>query len=284
MDSNYVKAIDEEIKKRKAENELQFNLANIQSHQNDPSLMNENEPPIQNFEIDPASEEIIKNQNNLLPNDEEENDFVNEGIKSLSSNEHRINFDEKINDSNKIMTMNSFHLCQCCNKEFDTKVNIPYVLKCNHFFCKTCLENYFTDEEGIKCPIDGLVGKTLDDIQILSDFNQNNNTMPVTSHGINMKNSIDNKKKIQNNTFNANVNNMLNDENTNFMINTYDEKEDNFIDNNENNDENNDDNNDDNYNNVNINKSKTKEIDSIQYSTKKKKSYAYAVRSLLNVQ
>ena len=30
MGSNYVKAIDEEIKNRKAENELQFNLANIQ--------------------------------------------------------------------------------------------------------------------------------------------------------------------------------------------------------------------------------------------------------------
>ena len=120
--------------------------------------------------------------------------------------------------------MNSFHLFQCRNKEFDTKINIPYVLKCNHFFCKTCFENYFTDEEGLKCPIDVLVGKTLNGIQILSDFNQNNNTAPLTSHGKNMKNSINNKK-IQNNTFEPNVNNMLNDENLNFMINTYDEKE-----------------------------------------------------------
>ena len=31
MDSNYVKELEEEIKKRKAENEFQFNLANIEN-------------------------------------------------------------------------------------------------------------------------------------------------------------------------------------------------------------------------------------------------------------
>ena len=71
--------------------------------------------------------------------------------------------------------MNSFSVCQCCNKEFNSKKNIPYLLKCNHFFCITCLENYFTDEEGIKCPIDGLVGKSLNDIKIMNNFTEKKN-------------------------------------------------------------------------------------------------------------
>jgi hypothetical protein len=37
------------------------------------------------------------------------------------------------------------------------------------------LEEYFTDEEGIKCPIDGLVGRSLSDIKILYKFIDINN-------------------------------------------------------------------------------------------------------------
>ena len=66
--------------------------------------------------------------------------------------------------------MNQSGICQCCNKEFDDKKNIPCLLKCNHIFCKICLETYFTEKEGIKCPIDGLVGKDLNDVKVVNSL------------------------------------------------------------------------------------------------------------------
>ena len=266
MDSQYVKELEEEIKKRKEENDFQFNLAKINNqkgevensditqsqHQFDQEENVEHEQ-----EQDPEQNEFEQSQNNNNNFEEDEdNDLVNEGIKSIVSDENheenkldliKNNQNEKINydlqemgepKSNSkfpnLIPMNSFSVCQCCNKEFDSKKNIPYLLKCNHFFCKTCLENYFTDEEGIKCPIDGLVGKSINDIKILINFvnknnnnnniNKNNNKKNISKNNtikgnngkdLNNKN-IDNKKANKNKINNLNILNNIN-------RNTYDE-------------------------------------------------------------
>ena len=187
MESNYLKELEEEIQKRKAEAELQFNKAKISSQKselkdskNQLDLDGENN-------LDKEQEDINKSQENNLEELDEDNDIVNEGIKSLSEEkkeENNINYElneekngENINyeiqDINEpknnlnypnLISKSQSNKCQCCDKEFDNKKNIPCLLKCKHIFCKICLETYFTEKEGIKCPIDGLVGKDLNDV------------------------------------------------------------------------------------------------------------------------
>jgi hypothetical protein len=170
--------------------------------------------------------------------------------------------------------MNSFSVCQCCNKEFDSKKNIPYLLKCNHFFCKTCLENYFTDEEGIKCPIDGLVGKSLNDIKIMKNYVDNNKKNDINN---NNKNSMNNNKK--NDKRKMNKNNIKNNNGkelkdiNNKNINRNKENKNNLnMFNNNNNDENEyEDNENENFNE---NSNTNNEINNKQFSSNKKKNTA----------
>ena len=245
MDSNYIKNIEEEIKKRKAENDFQMNLPKLNKEkeemENSDNEQSQNqyeqeEEVEQEQEQEPENEQeneqgqeqndIEQTPNNNNFEEEEDNDLVNEGIKSIVSdenqkiekNEENINYDlQEINEPKtnskfpNLISMNSFSVCQCCNKEFDSKKNIPYLLKCNHFFCKTCLENYFTDEEGIKCPIDGLVGKSLNDIKIMNNFtDKKTNEKKI----VNKKNNTNNKKNInENNSLNVNNGKDLNNKN-----------------------------------------------------------------------
>ena len=46
----------------------------------------------------------------------------------------------------------------------------PFLFKCGHFFCKKCILDQFIDEEGIKCPNDGLVAKSISELKILNNF------------------------------------------------------------------------------------------------------------------
>lgn len=66
--------------------------------------------------------------------------------------------------------------------------HLPFLLLCEHFFCKSCIESYFTDENGIiSCPEDGQVANSINELKILKnliigDSKQKNN---------NVDNSID---------------------------------------------------------------------------------------------
>ena len=44
------------------------------------------------------------------------------------------------------------------------------MLKCGHFFCLKCIKEHFTDEEGIKCPNDGLVALSIKELKILNNL------------------------------------------------------------------------------------------------------------------
>ena len=236
MDSNYLKALEEEIQKRKEDNNFQMNIPN-KKNENEEKENSENEQSQNQYEQEEEIEqeqeqeqenqeqeknELEQSQSNNNFEEDEDNDLVNEGIKSIVSDqnqkhEENINYDlQGINEpkSNSkfpnLISMNSFSVCQCCNKEFDSKKNIPYLLKCNHFFCKTCLENYFTDEEGIKCPIDGLVGKSLKDIKILNNFMENKKTENNKVNKNNNKKVIKDKSIKGKNGKELNIKNKLN--------------------------------------------------------------------------
>ena len=232
MDSNYLKELEEEIQKRKAEAELQFNQANLNSQK----LDSKNSEQEYEHQSNAGSEKNLEQEQEELENnfeEEEDNDIVNEGIKSLSDENkvgNKMNLDlneekngENINyeiqdmnepkmDSNipNIISMNQSGICQCCNKEYDNKLNLPCLLKCNHIFCKVCLETYFTEKEGLKCPIDGLVGKDINDVQIVNNLiegkekekNKNNKNNKKTKK----KTSNKKKKELNNNNINININ------------------------------------------------------------------------------
>ena len=280
MDSKYLKDLEEEIKQKKAENDFQMNLpktnkekeeienSEIEHSQNqyeqEEEIEQDQEQEVEQEQEQNDLEQSQNNNNNF--EEEEDNDIVNEGIKSIVSDENQKieknieNIDYDLQELNEpktnskfpnLISMNSFSVCQCCNKEFDSKKNIPYLLKCNHFFCKTCLENYFTDEEGIKCPIDGLVGKSLNDIKILTNFMENKNNEKKVNNKIsnNKKNlnennylkgnngkNLNNKKKMNKN-LNKNKENNLN---TNIIKNENNEYEENENDNENNSNINND--------------------------------------------
>ena len=191
MDSNYLKELEEEIQKRKAEAELQFNKAKISSQKSDLKDSKNQLDLDEENNLEKEQEDLGQSHENNPEEQDEDNDIVNEGIKSLSDEkkeENNINFElneekngeninyeiqdinEPKNDLNypNLISMNQSNICQCCNKEFDNNKNIPCMLKCKHIFCKMCLETYFTEKEGIKCPIDGLVGKDLNDVQIVN--------------------------------------------------------------------------------------------------------------------
>ena len=313
MDSNYVKELEEEIKKRKAENDFQFNLAQINNqkiekensdlaesqHQfeQEEEIEQEHEQEQeqeQDQDQDQEQNEFEKSQNNNNFEEEEDNDLVNEGIKSLVSddnkkneqNEENINYDlQDINEPKtnskfqNIISMNSFSVCQCCNKEFDSKKNIPYLLKCNHFFCKTCLENYFTDEEGIKCPIDGLVGKSLNDIKIMKNYVDNNKKNDINN---NNKNSMNNnkkndKRKMNKNNIRNNNGKELKDNNKNMNRNKENKINLNMFNNN-NNDENEYEDNDN--ENFNENSNTNDDINNKQFSSNKKKNSAASKKGI----
>ena len=237
MSSNYIKELEEEIKKTKEENDLHFNIAKLKI---DKMALKENLNKIQSTPKKEKKEKIIekKNLNNSkdkinninLPKDENKND-------TLESNNNNDNDDNNIeeninNDKIKIINdeniLTNFQICQCCNKEFDLKKRIPFLLKCNHIFCKKCLENYFTDEEGIKCPIDGNMGKSINDIKILNLFEDkkfenenkksiNRNINFLTNKSRSNKDLIRNKKK--NLTFQNDKINSIYDQIRNYLVN-----------------------------------------------------------------
>ena len=249
MNSNSVKDLEEEdeeevINKKKSENIKNNIKDNI-------DLENQKELNISN------NDEDQKNENNSKEkiNDNDNNETIgSDDIKDKENNNKNIKNEENINYDNdkkikinkikfpNFITNNSLKICQCCNKGFNKEKKIPFLLKCNHIFCKKCLEKYFTDKEGIKCPIDGLVGKSLNDIKILYNFldnknynNKNKNKPKITINKSN-KNYItyldnnkikskSNKELIRNNKKNLNVKN-------NYIVNTYYDKIKNFINNN----------------------------------------------------
>ena len=108
------------------------------------------------------------NSNNNIKNDNNVNNNIN------NDNEIDINNNNIENESNEselpLVTLNFLSICQCCKNSFNSVDNIPYLLKCGHFFCKQCILQQFTDEEGIRCPNDGLVNKSISDLKVLNNF------------------------------------------------------------------------------------------------------------------
>ena len=207
MSSEYLKVLEDEIKKTKAENDYHFKLATTNKEKKEDSKMEKSQQNndkeinvnnIKDIELDLNNNDLDENSitNKKVSKQNKKNNSksidLNNNYKKSQSKIHKkkeanINVDISIDDNDndndnyidneKKIDLKNIKTCQCCNKKFDSNIRIPYLLECNHIFCKNCLINYFSDEEGIKCPIDGLVGKSLNDlkaINVKSKFHKKN--------------------------------------------------------------------------------------------------------------
>ena len=108
--------------------------------------------------------EVEENENN--------NNIKNESNNNLNNGNYiNNNVENESNDSElPLVTLNFLSICQCCKNSFNSVDNVPFLFKCGHFFCKQCIIQQFTDEEGIKCPTDGLVANSISELKILNNF------------------------------------------------------------------------------------------------------------------
>ena len=161
---------------------------------------------------------ISSNTNNLYTNntqeeEEENNNIINNGLEdenddmNLEQESNNKTNNENDDEELPLITLNFISVCQCCKKSFDDKVYKPYLLKCGHFFCIKCIKEYFTDKMGIKCPSDGLIAKSLDELTLLNNLIPKKKEKNVTNKAIISKDEKEmgfgeNEKDILNNNDN----------------------------------------------------------------------------------
>lgn len=83
-------------------------------------------------------------------------------------------------ESRKILTITSISICQNCKESFNTKINMPYLFKCGHFFCKNCIVTKFVDNNKmIKCPEDETKVNSLQELKLLNNLIANENELKL---------------------------------------------------------------------------------------------------------
>ena len=162
----------------KDQNELLLNKFNTNSSRSEEQLELNNDN-INKLNNSLKDKKYMINDINSDLEEPDDNEINNNNIKNNNNNNNEndinnINNNNIENESNDselpLVTLNFLSICQCCKNSFNSVDNIPYLLKCGHFFCKQCLTQQFTDEEGIKCPNDGLVAKSISDLKVLNNF------------------------------------------------------------------------------------------------------------------
>ena len=139
------------------ENKNEFNQENN-------NIEEENEITTENkINNDDISKNYEENENNNQTNNEQ-----------ISENEDETN---ELEDELPLITLNFISVCQCCKNRFNNSKHLPYLLKCGHFFCLKCINQYFTDETGIVCPSDGPMAKSVKELKLLKNLIINPNKL-----------------------------------------------------------------------------------------------------------
>ena len=147
--NNNLNYLDQKINKK---NEIENNsIQNIQDEKNEINL-NNNKNNIKEMDINEINNKKINNEENNI------NEMDN------------IEGEEEMEGNLPLVTLKYVSICQSCKNSFDNKKHIPYLFKCGHFFCKECIQEQFTDEEGIKCPIDGVIAQKINEFKILNNL------------------------------------------------------------------------------------------------------------------
>ena len=164
FDFNYVNYdINTKYIKYNNENDINKNINNINYNVKDITFNKK-------FTINDIDSDGINNdKNNIKIKNEEQTNNINNNVNN-NYKENYINNDDSNESNIPLVTLNFLSICQCCKDPFNSKDEIPFLFKCGHFFCKKCILEQFIDEEGIKCPNDGLVAKSISELKILNNF------------------------------------------------------------------------------------------------------------------
>ena len=158
--------ISKKIQNSKDENEInttkksEKNMQNMQDIQKE--LLNNN----QNEEFEGEEQE----QENYPGEEEEVENGELEDIEGEVENEAEGEGEGEEEENIPLVTLKFISICQFCKNNFNSTVHLPYLLKCGHFFCLKCIKENFTDEEGIKCPNDGLVALSVKELKLLNNL------------------------------------------------------------------------------------------------------------------
>ena len=177
----------EEKYKFKKENEIQ----GLDDAQNEDNQENNNNNYIKLVN----DENEIQEQDNICKGKEKINSGEgDEKNKNLEENiPEDVEEQEEVDEENMpLVTLKYISVCQSCKNPFDSKNHLPYLYKCGHFFCKECIDEQFTDEEGIKCPIDGLIAQSFKEFKLLNNL-ITDKTIP--SQRSNINNNVNNNLK-----------------------------------------------------------------------------------------
>ena len=147
------------------ENDLQENNQIIEKNENDLNPIQENITPENNQDETVRNQQNENNNNININNVNENNNYEAEEEEDQEQGNEEVE-----NDGIPLITLNYISICQCCKNQFNSTINIPYLFKCGHFFCKKCIEEQFTDEEGIKCPNDGLIAYSIKELKLLNNL------------------------------------------------------------------------------------------------------------------
>ena len=132
--------------------------------ENDDMDIHNNNNENQNEEFEGDEQEQEQEQENYGPGEEEEiENGEEEDMEGEGENEGE---EENI----PLVTLKFISICQFCKNNFNSTIHLPYLLKCGHFFCLKCIKENFTDEEGIKCPNDGLVALSVKELKLLNNL------------------------------------------------------------------------------------------------------------------
>ena len=117
-----------------------------------------------------AGEEHEQEQENNNNNEGEEEEIENGEVEDIEGEIENENENEGEEESIPLVTLKFISICQFCKNNFNSTIHLPYLLKCGHFFCLKCIKENFTDEEGIKCPNDGLVALSVKELKLLNNL------------------------------------------------------------------------------------------------------------------
>ena len=135
-------------------------------------------------EEDPQQGDTVRNKEREEEEEEQEQEqeHYDQDLQNPEENEIEQESGDE-NESIPLITLKYISICQCCKNSFNSTIYIPYLFKCGHFFCKKCIDEQFTDDEGIKCPNDGIVALSLSELKLLNNLITDKNVEALTSRG-----------------------------------------------------------------------------------------------------
>ena len=173
-------------------NNIGYNNSENNYSENNNTENNSENNNIENNDTENNNSENNNIENNNIENNNIENINTENNIYTVKNNQI-LEQEYPENESTEsgavpLITLNFLSVCQCCKNHFNSGNNIPYLLKCGHFFCKNCIMKQFTDDEGIKCPSDGFVAKSLSELKILNNFINDKQILQKANENTNKKN------------------------------------------------------------------------------------------------